>query len=120
MPKWTKARPVKPKPFGEEDYPTVDEINELPDKFRRYIHDLATRADKTDDLRTIVQLRQDREALQRRVEELEAEVASLSAKRLESPNFSSQFLAKALVSEKAHFRPNPSRITPHLHVIYWL
>jgi uncharacterized protein YceH (UPF0502 family) len=71
---------VKPKPIGEEDYPTVDEINALPDRFRRYIHDLATRTDKTGDLRTIVQLRQDREALQIRVEELEAEVASLCRK----------------------------------------
>jgi hypothetical protein len=77
MPKRTKARPVTPKPLGEEDYPTVDEINALPDRFRRYIHDLATRADKTDDLRTIVHLRQDRESLQKRVEELEAEVASI-------------------------------------------
>jgi hypothetical protein len=36
-----------------------------------------TRADKTDDLRTIVQLREDREALQKRVEELETGVAWL-------------------------------------------
>jgi uncharacterized protein YceH (UPF0502 family) len=78
--KRTKGRAVKPKPLGEEGYPTVDEINELPDKFRRYIHDLATRTDKTGDLRTIVQLREDREALQRRVEELEAEVAFLRRK----------------------------------------
>lgn len=77
MSKRTKARRVTPKPIGEEDYPNVDEINELPDKLQRYIHDLATRTDKTGDLRTIVQLREDRDALQRRVEELEAEVASL-------------------------------------------
>jgi hypothetical protein len=72
MPKRTKSRPVEPSLLGQEGYQTVDEINELPDKFRRYIHDLATRTDKTGDLRTIVQLREDREALQRRVGELEA------------------------------------------------
>jgi hypothetical protein len=59
------------------DYPTRDEINALPDRFRRYIGDLATRTDKTDELLTIVHLREDREALQRRVEELEAQVADL-------------------------------------------
>jgi uncharacterized protein YceH (UPF0502 family) len=46
----------------------------------RYIHDLATRTDKSDDLRTIAQLREDREALQRRVEELETEIAFLRRK----------------------------------------
>jgi hypothetical protein len=80
MPKRTKARLVEPRPIGEEDYPTVDEINALLDKFRRYIHDLATRTDKTDDLRTIAQLRTDREALQRRVEELEAELGALRSR----------------------------------------
>jgi uncharacterized protein YceH (UPF0502 family) len=35
------------------------------------------RGDKTDDLRTIAQLRFDHEVLQRRVEELESEVAEL-------------------------------------------
>jgi hypothetical protein len=38
---------------------------------------LASRVDPTDDLRTIVQLRENREALQKRVEELEALLASL-------------------------------------------
>lgn len=28
-------------------YPSADEINALPEKFRRYIHDLETRCDKT-------------------------------------------------------------------------
>jgi uncharacterized protein YlxW (UPF0749 family) len=46
-----------------------------------YIHDLATRTDKAGDLRTIVQLREDREALQKRVEELDTEVASLRGRR---------------------------------------
>ena len=53
-------------------YPTVDEINVLPEKFRRYIHDLVTRCDKSGDVQTIAILREDRDALQRRVEELEA------------------------------------------------
>ena len=52
--------------------PTVDEINALPEKFRRYIHDLETRCDKSGDVQTIAILHEDREALQRRVEELEA------------------------------------------------
>jgi uncharacterized protein YlxW (UPF0749 family) len=81
MPKRNTSRatrgPVANSRADAVGYPTAEEINALPEKFRQYIHDLATRPDKTDDLRTIVQLREDREALQRRVEELEAEVASL-------------------------------------------
>jgi hypothetical protein len=49
-------------------YPTVDEINAPPEKFRRYIHDLETRCDKSGDVQTIAQLREDRDAPQRRVE----------------------------------------------------
>ena len=55
-------------------YPSVDEINALPEKFRRYIHDIQTRCDKTGDVQTIALLREDRDALQRRVEELEAQI----------------------------------------------
>lgn len=55
-------------------YPTVDEINALPQKFRQYIHDLETRCDKSGDVQTIALLREDRDALQRRVEELEAQI----------------------------------------------
>jgi hypothetical protein len=55
-------------------YPSVDEINALPEKFRRYIHDIETRCDKTGDVQTIALLREDRDALQRRVEELEAQI----------------------------------------------
>jgi hypothetical protein len=47
-------------------YPTADEINALPEKFRQYIHDLETRCDKSGDGQTIAMLREDREALQRR------------------------------------------------------
>jgi hypothetical protein len=55
-------------------YPTVDEINALPEKLRPYIHDLVTRCDKSGDVQTIALLREDRDALQKRVEELEVEV----------------------------------------------
>ena len=49
-------------------YPTADEINALPEKFRKYIHDIETRCDKTGDVQTIALLREDR------VEELEAQI----------------------------------------------
>src|ERR1700689_4982206 len=55
-------------------YPTVDEINALPEKFRQYIHDLENRCDKSGDVQTIALLREDRDAWQRRVEELEARI----------------------------------------------
>jgi hypothetical protein len=58
-------------------YPSADEINALPEKFRQYIHDLETRCDKSGDVQTIALLREDRDALRRRVEELEAEVDRL-------------------------------------------
>jgi hypothetical protein len=55
-------------------YPPGDEINAMPEKFRLYIHDLETRCDKSGDVQTIAILREDRDALQKRIEELEAEV----------------------------------------------
>jgi len=55
-------------------YPTIDEINALPEKFRQYIHHLEARCDKSGDVRTIAILREDRDALQQRVEELEARI----------------------------------------------
>jgi hypothetical protein len=58
-------------------YPSADEINALPEKFRLYIHDLETRCDKSGDVQTIALLREDRDALQKRVEELEAELGRL-------------------------------------------
>ena len=61
-------------------YPSPTEINALPEKFRLYIHDLETRCDKSGDVQTIALLREDREALQKRVEELEAEVSRLRAR----------------------------------------
>ena len=64
-------------------YPTVDEINALPEKFRQYIHDLETRCDKSGDVQTIALLREDRDALQRRVEELEAQIKLMTSNRIE-------------------------------------
>jgi hypothetical protein len=61
-------------------YPSADEINALPEKFRRYIHDLETRCDKSGDVQTIALPREDREALRKRVEELDAEVSRLRAR----------------------------------------
>jgi hypothetical protein len=59
-------------------YPSAEEINGLPEKFRQYIHDLETRCDKSGDVQTIAILREDPDALQRRVEELEAEIDRLT------------------------------------------
>lgn len=58
-------------------YPSADEINALPEKVRLYIHDLETRCDKSGDVQTIAILHEDRDALPRRVEELEAELDRL-------------------------------------------
>lgn len=57
-------------------YPTPEEINALPEKFRLYIHDLETRCDKSGDVQTIALLREDREALLLEVEELKAKLSS--------------------------------------------
>jgi hypothetical protein len=59
-------------------YPSVDEINALPEKFRLYIDDLETRCDKSGDVQTIAILREDRDALQRRVEEMENVIAQVA------------------------------------------
>jgi hypothetical protein len=64
-------------------YPTADEINAMPLKFRQYIHDLISRCDKSGDLQTIAILREDRDALLRQVEELRAELQSLRGKQRE-------------------------------------
>jgi BMFP domain-containing protein YqiC len=54
-------------------------------KFRQYIHDLETRCDKSEDVQTIAILREDRDALQQRVEELEALIALHEREYLEAP-----------------------------------
>jgi hypothetical protein len=73
-------QPPYPQPNAPEKrtaacYPTPEEINVLPDKVRQYIHDLETRTDKSGDVQTMALLREDLDALQKRVEELEAELA---------------------------------------------
>jgi hypothetical protein len=57
----------------------------LDKKFRQYIHDLETRCDKSGDVQTIAILREDRDALQQRVEELEARIALQEREYLEAP-----------------------------------
>jgi hypothetical protein len=66
-------------------YPTVEEIDALPEKFRHYIRDLETRCDKSGDVQTIAILREDRDALQRRVEGLEARIALQEREYLGAP-----------------------------------
>ncbi len=53
---------------------TAEEINALPEKLRRYIHDLATRSDPAGDIRTIASLTEQRDALVLRVRELESQL----------------------------------------------
>jgi hypothetical protein len=65
-------------------YPSAEEINTLPEKVRQYIHDLVTRCDKSGDVQTIAILREDRDALQIHVEELETE--RLKRKRKRNPH----------------------------------
>ena len=56
----------------------------LPEKFRQYIHDLETRCDKSGGVQTIALLKEDREAVPRRVEELEDVIRLLNhAKSIE-------------------------------------
>jgi hypothetical protein len=70
---------TNPESRSASSYPSAEEINALPEKFRQYIHDLVSRCDKSGDVQTIAILREDRDALQRRVEELEAELSQLRA-----------------------------------------
>jgi hypothetical protein len=51
---------------------TAEEINSLPEKLRRHIHDLATRSDPAGDIRTIASVTEQRDALALRVRELES------------------------------------------------
>jgi|HubBroStandDraft_5_1064220.scaffolds.fasta_scaffold2008989_1 hypothetical protein len=67
-------------------YPTAEEINALPEKVRQYLHDLVTRCDPGGDVQTIAILREDRDAFQRRVEELEARIAQQEREYLEAPS----------------------------------
>jgi hypothetical protein len=79
--RWCSMEPKR----TASNYPTVDEINALPKKFRQYIHDLETRCDKNGDEQTIATLREDRDALRQRVEELEARIALQEREYFEAP-----------------------------------
>jgi hypothetical protein len=82
MLQYSLSRSMKPSRTASI-YPPVDEINALPEKFRQYIHDLETRCDKSGDVQTIALLREDRDALQQRVEELEAQIKLMTPNRIE-------------------------------------
>ncbi len=63
--------------FTDADYwsgwlPDARHINALPDPVRKYIHDLETRCDPAGDIRELTLLRDQNEALQRKIEELAA------------------------------------------------
>lgn len=66
-------------------YPTVNEINALPNKVKRYIRDLEMRINQNGQALTIMQLREERDLLQQRVEELEARIALQEREYLEVP-----------------------------------
>ncbi len=66
-------------------YPTVDEINALPSKVRRYLHDLEMRINRKGQALTVMQLRAERDLLHQRIEELEARIALQEREYLEAP-----------------------------------
>jgi hypothetical protein len=66
-------------------YPTLDEIHALPSKVKRYIHDLEMRINQNGQALTVIQLREERDLLQQRVEELEARIAQQEREYLEAP-----------------------------------
>jgi hypothetical protein len=66
-------------------YPTVDEINALPGKVKRYIRDLEMRIDQNGQALTVMELREERNLLRQRVEELEARIALQEREYLEIP-----------------------------------
>jgi hypothetical protein len=57
---------------------TSEEINALPERVRRYIHDLITRCDPADEVQERWSLREQRDGLLVRLHELEAQLASLT------------------------------------------
>jgi hypothetical protein len=65
--------------------PTMDEINALPRKVKRYIQDLEMRINQNGQALTVTQLREERDLLHRRVEELEARIALQEREYLEAP-----------------------------------
>ena len=65
--------------------PTMDEINALPRKVKRYIQDLEMRINQNGQALTVMQLHEERDLLRRRVEELEARIALQEREYLEAP-----------------------------------
>jgi hypothetical protein len=66
-------------------HPAVDEINALPSRVKRYIHDLEMRINQNGQALTVMQLREERDLLQQRVEELEARIALKEREYIEVP-----------------------------------
>jgi hypothetical protein len=66
-------------------YPTADEINSLPSKVKRYIHDLEMRINQNGQALTVMQLCEERDLLHQRVEELEARIAMQEREYFETP-----------------------------------
>jgi hypothetical protein len=56
---------------------TTEEINALPERVRRYIHDLVTRCDPAGEVQERWSLREQRDGLVARVRELETELSKL-------------------------------------------
>ena len=56
---------------------TAEEINALPERVRRYIHDLVTRCDPAGEVQERWSLREQRDGLVAKVRELEKELANL-------------------------------------------
>ena len=70
-------RPTFVTPTGDVEPPSSEEINELPDHIRRWIHDLETRCDPAGTLRQLHHERQMRKQLEAENEELKAEIRRL-------------------------------------------
>jgi hypothetical protein len=66
-------------------YPAVNEINALPGRVKRYIHDLEMRINQNGQALTVMRLREERDRLRQRVEELEARIALQEREFLEVP-----------------------------------
>lgn len=57
---------------------TSDEINALPERVRKYVHDLVTRYEPAGEVQERWSLREQRDGLVARVRELEAQLASIA------------------------------------------
>jgi hypothetical protein len=66
--------------------PTPERINKLPAWARQYIHDLATRADPAGDLWELASLREQRDALVKKVSELQRELRKRTGRQKRKPH----------------------------------